>query len=113
MYIVEFVTIGLLLALLALQIYRIIQGMSRAELQENLDDLAGALESMGIIFQNLDQLMPSYTIEANPIAGAIQKALMAWFGVDDKLASDLLTDTPPRNPEGRFDAATEEAEETD
>lgn len=108
---IEIVTIGLLIAILSLQIYRLSVGMSREELQDQLDDLAAVLNAMGHVFENLGDLMPHYNVEVNPIAGAIQKALMSWLGVDDTFAADLLTEQPSRDSAGRFDG-TEESSET-
>ena len=102
---VEMLIIGLLVAILALQIYRLMVGMSRQELQDNLDDLGMVLSAMGEVFSNLDQLMPSYTIEANPIAGAIQKALLQWLGVDEGSLTGLEL---PRDNEGRFNGTPKE-----
>jgi len=106
----EILTIGLLIAILSLQIYRISAGMSREELQDQLDDLAGILSAMGHVFENLGELMPKYEIEVNPIAGAIQKALLSWLGVDETFATDLLTEQPSRDSAGRYDGPKESEE---
>jgi hypothetical protein len=112
MYNAEIIIIGLLIAIIAIQIGTHVRGLSR----ESLDDLATALgvilnelDRMGGTFDNLKDMAPNFTIEQNPMAQMIQSAIAKWLGLDE--AGSLTAPELPRDVEGRF-SGTEESEGT-
>ena len=112
MYNAEIIIIGLLIAIIAIQIGTHVRGLSR----ESLDDLANALgvilnelDRMGGTFENLKDMAPNFTIEQNPMAQMIQSAISKWLGLDEQ--GSIAAPELPRDVEGRF-SGTEESEGT-
>jgi hypothetical protein len=109
MYNTEIIIIGLLIAIIAIQIGTHVRGLSR----ESLDDLANALgviltelDRMGGTFDNLKDMAPNFTIEQNPMAQMIQSAIAKWLGLDEQPLRGV--DELPRDVEGRFSGEREE-----
>jgi hypothetical protein len=109
MYNVEIIIIGLLIAIIAIQIATHVRGLSR----ESLDDLANALgvilnelDRMGGTFDNLKDMAPNFTIEQNPMAAMLQSAIAKWLGLDE--AGSLTPAELPRDAEGRYSGTSEE-----
>jgi len=113
MYNAEIIIIGLLVAIIAIQIGTHVRGLS----SESLDDLAKALgviltelDRMGGTFENLKDMAPNFTIEQNPMAQMIQSAIAKWLGLDE--AGSLTAPELPRDAEGRFSGEAEQQEDT-